>query len=243
MTTIYNFIIKDDIYGEKLKLQWLIYEYEDELENDLFELLNETINIYNNFDSKNDDHFFNLKMSLCAIKKMSNKLIRYDNKNYRNTITIYNEIYYRRKRIIEYCTNNQRSVLYAMGNFKDSLPPSLIQKLLTWMKRVYIDDKLLKMIRLRKEEIISKLEAYGYRIDINLIFNFLDATDNPRQFSKEFNVSNYNNGKKIKNSDIRQLLKDSLYNRYLNYRKTSYLSNTIRGMPNNVEELIRDFVY
>lgn len=213
----------------------------------------DVIELYNKLKFNDDTDLLNMDKALVKLHMYCKTVRRISyfpmwafgpGHNLRQATYIYNDIYERRSRIVSNHIKERRRVLHAIGDFKDSLSPSLVQNLLTWMKNTHwnYSDDIVEIPRGRKEEIISNLEEIGYAINTKLLCDFFDGVDKPMRFTKEFNVSNHKNGKKMTNLEIRKCLKGAVKNREMSYRKSITLASNIRSMPNNVEELIRDFV-
>ena len=65
---------------------------------------------------------------------------------------------------------------------------------------------------------------------------------NPVPFLKEFDVELYSNGKRQKNTVLREILKEKIYTRERNYLRCAHITPALRGLPEHIEENIRSFL-
>jgi len=99
-----------------------------------------------------------------------------------------------------------RSIKSILGNFEEQISPSMIHKILTWLKKKD-KEKYGNIKRGIKEEIIIDLKKHDIYINADLLCRFID--DNiPSKFAKEWNINMYSNGKRLKNDEIRKLFKE-----------------------------------
>jgi len=141
------------------------------------------------------------------------------------------------KRVLFLQTRKVNSVL---GKFYDSLSPQMIHKILTWLKEDN-PTKFGKIKRGPKEDILYNLHKLDVKIDGNFCCKFIDQV-NPVLFLKEFGVKLFKNGKRQKNTVLRELLKEQIYNREKNYLRYAYITPELRGLPENVENNILSFL-
>ena len=134
-----------------------------------------------------------------------------------------------------------RKVKAILGDFCDSLSPKIIHSILTWLKNNN-PDKYSNVKRGAKEEIIHTLTSkLDTQINAKLCCEFIEQV-NPVPFLKEFGIKLYQNGKRQKNSILREKLKQKFYNREINYIKNVYITPELRGLPDNVEQNIISYL-
>ena len=150
------------------------------------------------------------------------------------------EISYRINTIMRDRLTSIRSIKRVLGSFEESISPKMIHKILTWLKKTN-PDIYGNVKRDIKENIIRDLKSYGIKIDAMLLSNFIDE-NNPIEYLKEWNVKSHYNGKRMKNCEIRRLLKIEFYRRERNYLRRSFIKPNIRNLPVSIEKLIFSFL-
>mgnify|MGYP001162262010 CR=1 FL=1 len=157
-----------------------------------------------------------------------------------------NEIRLRLQTVTRERLISSRTSLSILGNFEDSISPKMIQNILTWLKNTNPKESKINDIRRgtsgrMKEQIIMRLKEIGIKIDAMLLSNFIDE-NNPIEYLKEWHVKSHYNGKRMKNCEIRRLLKIEFYRRERNYLRRSFIKPNIRNLPVSIEKLIFSFL-
>ena len=90
-----------------------------------------------------------------------------------------------------------------------------------------------------KENIINDLKELGIKINAHFLCKFID-NNNPIEFVKEWNIKTHKNGKRMKNSEIRQLLKMLFIKKFV-YR--SYVCMpALDSLPNHIENIVYNYL-
>ena len=133
-----------------------------------------------------------------------------------------------------------RSIKSILGNFEEQISPSMIHKILTWLKKK--DKKKYGNIKRGiKEQIIIELKKYDININADLLCKFID--DNiPSKFAKEWNINMYSNGKRLKNDEIRKLFKEEFYKREKESIRFKIVCPRLNSLPQNIEYLIISYL-
>ncbi len=133
-----------------------------------------------------------------------------------------------------------RKIQTILGDFEESLSPRMIHRILTWLKEKN-PQNYKKIKRTCKEDIINELKKIGTKIDVKLCSEFIDWED-PVSLIKDFDIELYKKGKRIKNNELRKILKKKLYERDRNYLRCVHISPHFRGLPKCIEDNITSFL-
>uniref|UniRef100_A0A6C0KYS7 Uncharacterized protein n=1 Tax=viral metagenome TaxID=1070528 RepID=A0A6C0KYS7_9ZZZZ len=133
-----------------------------------------------------------------------------------------------------------RKIQGLLGDFEESLSPRMIHRILTWLKEKN-PEKYGEIKRTAKEDIINNLKKIGTKIDVNLCLEFIEWED-PVLLIKDFDIKLHKKGKRIKNSELRQVLKQKIYDRDRNYLRCVHISPHFRGLPKCIEDNITSFL-
>lgn len=135
------------------------------------------------------------------------------------------------------CKTRERQAGHVFGDFKETLSPKLVQALLVYLKQSYPGKY--NDIKGIKEFIISQLEEKGVAIDCSLICDFIEHGLKPDRFCKEFDVSLYENGKRLTTQDIRDKIVKAVEKKSTLYEKRGGFA---RGLPLSIEGHIKEFL-
>jgi len=131
-----------------------------------------------------------------------------------------------------------RSIKSILGNFEETLSPNMIHKILTWLKKNN-REKYGNIKRGMKENILIELKKHGVHVNADLLCKFIDDKDNiPSKFVKEWNINLYNNGKRLKNDELRILFKEEFYKREKESNRFKIVCPRLNSLPQNIESLI-----
>ena len=147
---------------------------------------------------------------------------------------------YRFDKALASCLKETRRCKAILGDFSDSIKPSLVHAVLSWLKKT--DPAKYTSVRRRtKELIVNDLKELGLEVNANLLSEFIEQVD-PTRHLREWNVSLYHQGRRQKNTVLRKLLAEEFHRRERNYLRNAYTSPCIRGLPEHVEKHIMSFV-
>ncbi|PQM61935.1 MAG: hypothetical protein CML47_01895 [Rhodobacteraceae bacterium] len=150
------------------------------------------------------------------------------------------EISYRINTIMRDRLTSIRSIKRVLGSFEESISPKMIHKILTWLKKTN-PDIYGNVKRDIKENIIRDLKSYGIKIDAMLLSNFIDE-NNPIEFVKEWNIKTHKNGKRMKNSEIRELFKKAFYEKQENIFRSHICMPRLNSLPDYIENIIFSYL-
>ena len=224
---------------ENVESQYLVMQHskysDEEMKNTLklFELVEKEIIRYNNATFINSSSNNNPNWRKCD----NIKIIRRFNAEIRWRIQIV-----KRERVLR-----ERHFSSFLGNFEDSISPKMIHHILTWLKRKDPEKIELQKIRGKnnksKEEIISKLNEIGIKMDSSLLCSYIDD-NNPMHYLKEWDIKSHKNGKRLKNSEIRKLYKIEFIKREKSYfREPGLVKPTLRDLPLTIENHIMSYLH
>jgi len=197
-----------------------------------------TLTSKHNFNSNDSDKLHdmikNLRSHIRAVK------IYWYLCPYTDVLKYIEEIDYRINVIKQDRVLSARSFKRVLGNFEESISPKMIHKILTWLKKK-TPETFLCIKRGIKEEIISDIKKTGIQFDATFLSKFIDE-NNPMEHIKEWNVKPYNNGKRMKNFEIRELLKESFHEREVNSIRFKIISPNLGCLPVQVENNITSYL-
>ena len=133
-----------------------------------------------------------------------------------------------------------RSIKTILGNFEESISPKMIHKILTWLKKTE-PSKYGAIPRSIKENIISDLKELGIKINAHFLCKFID-NNNPIEFVKEWNIKTHKNGKRMKNSGIRQLFKNAFHKKEKFVYRSYVCMPALDSLPNHIENIIYSYL-
>ena len=133
-----------------------------------------------------------------------------------------------------------RSIKTILGNFEESISPKMIHKILTWLKKTE-PSKYGAIPRSIKENIINDLKELGIKINAHFLCKFID-NNNPIEFVKEWNIKTHKNGKRMKNSEIRQLFKNAFHKKEKFVYRSYVCMPALDSLPNHIENIIYSYL-
>lgn len=153
---------------------------------------------------------------------------------------IYRRIDKAEKKRIEHEIRSSRRLNHAVGTFEETISPRMIQTLASWYNsRV---SKLDRLYPAKKEVLIEQFKEKGVSFNKQFLSEFIDELKEPAKFTKEWGVSCHEDGRRKTNTRISDDIKKNIEIRRLRYTKQPYIYASIRGMPQNVESLISEFL-
>jgi hypothetical protein len=147
---------------------------------------------------------------------------------------------YRLNWIIKGLLLERRPIKTLLGNFEESVSPNMIQKILTWLKKKN-KHRYGEIKRGMKEDIIIDLRTYGIIINPEFLCEFIND-NNPMCFVKEWKVKTHLNGKRMKNTEIRELFKEAFYKRERDCVRFKMICPSLNCLPKNIEDLIVSYL-
>ena len=133
-----------------------------------------------------------------------------------------------------------RSIKTILGNFEESISPKMIHKILTWLKKTE-PSKYGAIPRSIKENIINDLKELGIKINAHFLCKFID-NNNPIEFVKEWNIKTHKNGKRMKNSEIRQLFKNAFHKKEKFVYRSYVCMPALDSLPNHIENIVYSYL-
>lgn len=193
-----------------------------------------------NFNMNDSEKLHNMIQDLRSYIKSAYEYYWYDVRPHYNVLKFIEEIDYRLKEHRKDRVLSLRSFKRVLGNFEESISPKMIHQILTWLKKK-TPEKFLFIKRGIKEKIIHDIKSKGVQFDAKFLCKFIDE-NNPMEYVKEWNVKPYNNGKRMKNVEIRKLLKESFYEREVNSIRFKIISPNLGCLPIHVEDNITSYL-
>ena len=230
--------IKADKYGDSLTIN---------VNDFVSPYMNQIVMCIKKFNIIQDSNYDTFLIKQSSIYDMISDLEKlYKNGRYSNYIRysfVYNiyivskEMRYRLKEFTKDNIKSYRKANIAFGTFSESLSPKIIQDI-----RIWLNSKKYKISSGTKEDILSELKRKNVKVNAQLCCKVIDDV-NPTKYNKYWGVSSHKFGKRRKNNEIRQEMKEAFYKRERDYLRICLCNPSLRSLPSHVEKNIISFLY